>query len=166
MLDTALRAIICGHPIKVCLQMDKIVEIFDVIDKFHFTKGGYAEAEDHLLKFADCYAELNAEEAEFLRSQFDEKDRLGWFRVASSLFRHSFPKAGTEQKNKLCKIFFALYSFDNLEFGYDSIMDVISISSLIKPHIGMAKKNWGVYRRLTSNSLARNNLEAKIFRLR
>lgn len=135
----------------------------DIVNKFDFRKDDYFGAEEQLARFADSYSKLNAEEADCLRSDFQAKDRLKWLRIASTLFCKFFSDAGISRKNRLCKIFFALYSFDNLEFGFDSVMDVISVSDQMKNHADLAKKNWESFSKLTSNDAARNNLENKIY---
>lgn len=43
------------------------------------------------------------------------------------------------EKEKLCRIFFALYSFENLEFGFDGAMDVISVSDQRKAMLAWLK---------------------------
>ena len=107
--------------------MTEINKTQDIVTNFVFKKGDYLGAEDQLSRFADSYAKLSVEEADILRSQFQAKDRLGWLRIASTLLCKFFPEANTLQKNRLCKIFFALYSFENLEFGFDGVKDLISI---------------------------------------
>ncbi len=143
--------------------MSKIFELQDIVNGFNFKKGDYVGAEDQLSKFAEGYAQLSAEEAELLRGEFFAKDRLGWLRIASTLFIKGFSDADSMEKEKLCRIFFALYSFENLEFGFDGVMDVISVSDQMKDHAGMAKRNWNQFSKLTSNDAAKNNLENKIF---
>ncbi len=83
-------------------EMDKTR---DIVANFVFKKGDYLGAEEQFLKFADSYAKLSAEEADFLRSRFQAKDRFGWLRVSSTLFCKFFSDADTLHKDKLCKIF-------------------------------------------------------------
>ncbi len=94
---------------------------------------------------------------------FHAKDRLGWLRIASTLFCKLFSDVDTLHKDELCKIFFALYSFENLDFGFDGVNDVISVSEKLKGNTELARKNWNLFSKLTSNDMARNNLENKIF---
>ena len=143
--------------------MTNISKLQDIINSFSFKKGDYVGAEDQLSRFAESYAQLSLEEAELLRGEFDSKDRLGWLRIASTLFVKGFADANSMEKEKLCRIFFALYSFENLEFGFDGVMDVISVSDQMKDHAGMAERNWSQFGKLTSNNAAKNNLENKIF---
>ena len=142
--------------------MTEIDRARDIVTNFSFKKGDYLGAEKQLCSFADSYARLSVEEAGILRSKFIAKDRLGWFQIASTLFCKRFPEANTLQKDRLCKIFFSLYSFDNLDFGYDSVREVISISEMVKNHKEITQKNWKFFCGLTSNT-ARDNLENKIF---
>lgn len=143
--------------------MSNISKLQAIVNGFNFKKGDYVGAEDQLSRFAESYAQLSLEDAELLRSEFDSKDRLGWLRIASTLFVKGFADADSMEKEKLCRIFFALYSFENLEFGFDGVMDVISVSDQMKGHAGMAKRNWKQFSELTSNDAAKNNLENKIF---
>ncbi len=50
-----------------------------------------------------------------------------------------------------------------MDFGFDGVMDLISISEKVKGHTDLARKNWDFFSKLTSNDMARNNLENKIF---
>lgn len=143
--------------------MTEINKTQDIVTNFVFKKGDYLGAEEQLSRFADSYAKLSVEEADTLRNQFQAKDRLGWLRIASTLLCKFFPEANTLQKNRLCKIFFALYSFENLDFGFDGVKDVISISEKVKNYTEITQKNWNFFSGLTSNNTARNNLENKIF---
>lgn len=143
--------------------MNDVDNIQDIVASFTFKRGDYLSAEEQLLRFADSYAKLSVEEADILRSKFKAKDRLGWLRVASTLFCKFFSGADALRKDKLCKIFFALYSFENLDFGFDGLMDVISISEELKSHKELARKNWDFFSKLTSNEMAINNLENKVF---
>jgi hypothetical protein len=143
--------------------MSNISKLQAIVNGFNFKKGDYVGAEDQLSRFAEIYAQLSLEEAELLRGEFDSKDRLGWLRIASTLFVKGFADADSMEKEKLCRIFFALYSFENLEFGFDGVMDVISVSDQMKGHAGMAKRNWKQFSELTSNDAAKNNLENKVW---
>ena len=143
--------------------MNQIDKVRDIVENFEFTKGDYQGAEEQLYDFAECYAQLSIDEADELRCSFDARQRHSWLRVASTLFTKEFDEADMLRKDRLCKIFFALYSFDNLEFGYDSVMDIISISDQMKGHVEMAQKNWVIFSKITTRDTARNNLENKLF---
>lgn len=143
--------------------MSNISKLQAIINAFKFNKGDYVGAKDQLSRFSDIYAQLSLDEAELLRGEFDSKERLGWLRIASSLFVKRFADADSMEKEKLCRIFFALYSFENLEFGFDGVLDVIAVSDQMKAHAGMARKNWNKFSKLTSNDAAKTNLENKIF---
>ena len=134
--------------------MSDVLELLDIVERFPFAKGDYVGAEEQLSKFAENYALLSAEDAELLRGEFSAKDRLGWLRIASSLFMKVFAEADPMRKEKLCRIFFALYSFENLEFGFDGVMDVISVAGEINDHVDMAKRSWEIFSDLTSNDLS------------
>ena len=143
--------------------MKKIENVRNIASNFKFRKGDYLDAERQLFQFAKCYAELKPEEADILRSEFDAKDRLGWFRIASTLFSKEFPDADFSRKDRLCMFFFSMYSFDNLDFGYDGLMDTIYISHQMKCNLCLARKHWDQFSRLTGSNAARRNLESKIF---
>ena len=143
--------------------MTEVNKTHNIIADFAFEKGDYLGAEEQLSRFSDSYARLSADEAESLRNKFQAKDRLGWLRIASTLFCKFFSDADHLHKDKLCKIFFALYSFENLDFGFDAVNDVISVSEKLKSHTELARKNWDLFRVLTSNNMARNNLENNVF---
>jgi hypothetical protein len=144
--------------------MDNFDKAYDLAMKFCFQKGKYLDAERQLLSFAECYEKLNAEEANLLRSEFKAQDRLGWLRISTTTFLRLYPAADILQKENLCRIFFAFYSFDNLDFGYDSINDVISVSNEMKKDIDLSKKIWSIFREITSSEIATLNLEKKIFK--
>jgi hypothetical protein len=143
--------------------MSEVSKLLDIVNSFDFKKGDYLGAEEQLSMFAENYALLNAEDVELLRGKFCAKDRLGWLRVASTLLVKGFNDADSLRKEKLCRIFLALYSFENLEFGFDGVKDVIAVSDYMKSHAGMVKRNWDQFSKLTSSDTARNNLENKIF---
>ncbi len=143
--------------------MTDINTVYDIVNSIKFEYKDYLGAELQLLEFADNYAKLSPEEAEELRSVFDSKQRLGLFATSTSLFRKCFTEADAAQKDRLCKIFFALYSFDNLDFGYDSLLHVMSVADQIKAHRDLAKKHWNQFKVLTSRSNAIGNLENKLF---
>ena len=143
--------------------MAEISELQNIINGFNFERGNYIGAQKQLFFFAESYARLSIEEADRLRSNFDAKERLKWFRLASALMMRCFDSADELQKEKLFRIFFSLYSFENLEFGYDAVQNVISASYKMKKNIELSKKIWREYRDLTSNQIARNNIENKIF---
>ncbi len=135
-----------------------------LVETFKFAKQGYSSAEEQLIEFANLYAKLDPGSADQLRASIDSKVRLGLFGTASSLFQHSFPKAAETQRVRLLRIVFAMYSFDNLGFGYDSVRHIIDISKFIREeHELLAKKAWLPFRELTTNQIARNNLENHIF---
>ena len=143
--------------------MSTVSKLQDIVNNFDFKKGDYAGAKEQLSKFAEVYALLDAEDAELLRGKFCAKDRLGWLRIASALFNKSFADANLLQKEELCRIFFALYSFENLDFGFDGVMDVISVSDQMKDYADIAKRSWNQFSKLTSSDIAINNIENKIF---
>jgi hypothetical protein len=143
--------------------MDEYSNLLDIVDKFRFHKGDYVGAEKQLSVFTENYSKLSANKAELLRKRFDAKDRLGWLRIASTLFTKSFSDADPFRKEKLCKIFFALYSFENLEFGFDGVMDIDAVSDQLKDSSEIAIKCWAQFEALTSNDIARKNLENRIF---
>ncbi|MCB1961416.1 MAG: hypothetical protein KDE68_12985 [Rhodocyclaceae bacterium] len=143
--------------------MSTISKLQDIVNGFDFKKGDYAGAEAQLLNFTENYAQLGVDEIELLRGKFPAKDRLGWLRVASTVFVKEFAGADSVKQEKLCRIFFALYSFENLDFGFDGVMDVISVSDQMKKNVSIAKKNWEKFRNLTASDVARKNLENKIF---
>ncbi len=143
--------------------MTKVSVVENIVDRFSFAKGDYAGAESQLLKFAENYVQLSRSEAETVRCRYDSKMRLGWFRIAASLFEKLFADASHEQQQNLLKIFFALYSFENLGFGYDALMNVIKVSDQIKESDQDVIALWADYKTLTSNILAVDNLENKVF---
>ena len=143
--------------------MTEIDKAQEIIANFVFKKGDYLGAEEQLLRFADSYEKLSVEEADLLRSKFESKDRLGWLRIASTLFCKFFSDTDNLHQDRLCKIFFALYSFENLDFGFDGVRDLICCSEKVKDHQDLVRKNWNLFSTLTSNEVARNNLENKIF---
>lgn len=143
--------------------MSEFNNTYNIVANFVFKKGDYLGAEEQFSRFADSYVKLSIEEAQLLRSKFKAKDRLGWLQVFLTIFCKFFSDADISHKNRLCKIFFALYSFDNLGVGYDSVNCVILISGELKKHTELARRNWDLFSKLTSNDLAVGNLENKIF---
>lgn len=125
--------------------MKHIDQTIEIIKNFTFKKHDYIGAKEQLSQFSDSYAKLNLQEANDLRSIFKAKDRFGWLCVASTVFLELFPDANTLLKEELTKIFFAFYSFDNLDFGYDSVLYVIEVKKcVIEQHQTFAKKT-GLY---------------------
>jgi len=143
--------------------VDNYSNLLDIVNAFRFQKGDYDGAEKQLLLFTENYSTLSANKAELLRNQFDAKDRLGWLRLASTLFTKDFSKADPLRKEKLCRMFFALYSFENLEFGFDGVMDIDAVSDQIKAVPEIATKCWAQFKALTSNDVAKENLETRLF---
>lgn len=59
---------------------------------------------------------------------------------------------------------FAMYSFDNLGYGYDSVLDIIDISTLLRDDDErLAKEAWLPFKDLTTNKTAQKNLKNKLF---
>lgn len=143
--------------------MEKIADLRDIVLSFDFKKGDYRSAEQQLARFAELYAKLNLNDAELLRSEFDAKTRLGWLRIASSLIEKSFADADSTKKEDLCRIFFAMYSFQNLDFGYDGVLDVIALAEKFKGNQEISKKAWAPFRENMSREIAIKNLENKLF---
>ena len=141
----------------------KISTLQGIVDDFQFSKGNYAGAERQLSAFAECYSHLSPSQAQSLREMYSAKERLGWFKVGVSLVNKLFDDAPAQQKQDLLKIFFAFYSFENLDFGYDALMDVIDVSSKIKERNIGAENLWYIYRKLTKSQVAIRNLESKCF---
>ena len=88
---------------------------------------------------------------------------MGWLRIASTVFSKFFDQVEVSEKDKLVKIFFALYSFENLDFGYDAVLDLITVSNKMENYLYLAKKNWNIYSDITSNTIARENVESTLF---
>lgn len=129
--------------------MNQVDKVRSIVEGFEFKKGDYLGAEDQLSRFAEDYAQLSVDEADALRCSFDAKERLGWLGVACSLIRHSFSEADISRKAKLTRIFLALYSFDNLELGYDTLLNVRDIKSKFVGHESLIKESWKIYAKLT-----------------
>lgn len=143
--------------------MESYQAVEKIIDGFHFTKGDYSSAESQLLLFSQSYALLTDMQADAIRSSYSAKDRLGWLRIATVLLKKFFPEAPKIRKQALLKIFFSLYSFENLDHGYDAVMDLIEVSERVKGFEPEARILWAVYKPLTPNSVAVENLEKKFF---
>jgi len=136
---------------------------FEVACEFDLKNSSLSERNDQFLRFSRVYARLNPEEASVLRASFDAKDRLAFFHSAASLLLQEFSGASKERKFDLLKIFFSLYSFENLEFGFDGVLDVIAVSEKVHDFQEISKKAWEPFREITSNITARKNLESKLF---
>ena len=143
--------------------MTLIDDVGTIAESFEFKKGDYLGAEEQLSKFAENYLELSAAEADQLRCGFDAKERLGLLGAATSVFQKSFLSAEILRKDKLCMILFACYSFDNMEFGCDSLRHIMPVLGDLEDYQELAHKNWLPFRRLTSNEIARKNLENRLF---
>ncbi len=143
--------------------MDPVEKLTDLAHSFVFEKGDYEGVKVQFLKFTENYSKLNIEEADRLRDSFDAKIRLGWFGVSTRLFLHSIIDANATQKDELCMILFAFYSFDNLDFGYDSLLDLARVSNALNANNAIAKKNWPIFKKLTSRKIAIDNLESNVF---
>lgn len=143
--------------------MSNIAKLRDIALSFDFKKGDYIGAETQLSRFAELYSNLNLDEADILRTEFDAKVRLGWLRIASTLIDKSFANADTLEKENLCKTFFAMYSFENLDSGYDGVMDLIAVSEKLRDFQEISMKAWEPYKNNICRVNARRNLEDKIF---
>ncbi len=143
--------------------MEAYLTVEKIIKEFHFTKGDYASAERQLLLFSQSYALLTDMQADAIRSSYDAKDRLGWLRIATILLKKFFQVAPKLRRKDLLNIFFSLYSFENLDHGYDAVMDLIEVSEKVKDFEPEARILWDVYKPLTSNAVAVENLEKKLF---
>lgn len=143
--------------------MSRIDAAYDIVTNFQFKANDYSEAGVQFLRFSEEFVQLNASEADTLRSVFDSKDRFTLFGIAASVFRERIEDSEKRQKSNLCRIFFALYSFDNLEFGYDSLLYLEENSGKFKKIQELAKESWLPFKALTTNELAWKNLENKIF---
>lgn len=137
---------------------------FDAASEIDLRSPSWRQRKDQLREFSEAYSFLSEEEAITLRSTFDSKDRLAYFRSAASLFRDEFAEAAVDRKIELLRIFFALYSFDNLEFGYDSVQDVMAVSEEMRGYREVALREWEPFAQITSNDTAKKNLENKLFR--
>jgi len=126
---------------------------------FVIKKGDYEGVKLQFLKFSKNYSQLNVHEADKLRELFDPKIRNGWFKVTTSIFSHSFIDADDLQKDDLCGILFAFYSFDNLDFGYDSLRDLDSVINVFCENSTIVNKNWNVFKKLTSRKIAKDNMQ-------
>ena len=143
--------------------MDPIEKLTDLTRNFAFEKGDYEGVKIQFLKFAENYSQLNIDEADRLRDSIDAKIRMGWFGVSTSLFLHSVIDANSIQKDELCLILFAFYSFDNLDFGYDSLLDLARVSNILNENNATAKKNWLIFKKLTRRKIDIDKLENNIF---
>lgn len=143
--------------------MSQLNAAYDVINVVDFRRDGVDTLIEKLSAFADCYKKLSADDAKILRSGFDSKYKLGAFQSATALLQIKFGKFGSTSDRTLLEIFFALYSFDNLEFGYDSVISVIDASIILKGHEVLAKAIWLPFSVLTDNETAKRNLENKLF---
>lgn len=142
--------------------MSKLDEAFDIITSFRIKHHDQFDITDQALDFANCYISLSLNEASTLRDCFDAKEKLSKFRLMARNFQDRFEDADLTEKSELLTSLFALYSFDNLEFGYDSVLNLIDISDLVTNFQTLAKKQWKPFNLLTS-SLASANLANKLF---
>ena len=144
--------------------MTKVEELFELMGGLTFEKHGYAEAERQLTAFAGLYVALSPEEVRMLRGKVDGKKRLGLFQIASSIVMRLFHAAEIEQKRRLFNIMFATYSFDNLGFGYDTLIYLNGLVPLIRSDIQLARECWPPFKALSDDSRAINNLETTLNR--
>ena len=143
--------------------MNDMRKVEEIIANFNFKKGDYSGAEDQLHEFSLSYEKLSPKEADILRGRFTPKDKLQWLRIASTLFCKFYRIADNAHKAKLYKIFFSLYSFENLDFGLDGLKDLISISEIVGGEGVGLKESWECFKDLTSSDVAINNVEIKLF---
>lgn len=148
---------------KSVYAMKMIHKARDILAKVDFQKGDFRGAERQLANFAKVYTQLSIEEIDLLRGEFDSRLRLGYLRVSTSLLSKEIEDADLERKEKLIRIFFTMYSFENLEFGYDGLQDV----SLVMPYLQnckeLAQKNWVEFEKVTTSEIARINLKKILF---
>jgi hypothetical protein len=143
--------------------MEKIIELKNLIYGFNFVKGDYEAAACQLLQFSRLYEQSNISDAEKLREEFDPKKRLGWLATASSVLCKRYLSAEAREREGLVKIFFAAYSFDNMGFGYDSVVLLTHCKAELQNDIAKSKKIWCSFEPITTNTIAVKNLRNKIF---
>lgn len=141
--------------------MNAVERAVAVANGFAFKRGEYAEATRQLKTFADLYASLDPAQAHAVRQTFDPKQRLGWLVVATGLIRHGFSDAKRDERAELIHIFVAMFSCDNLDFGYDSLLQVDSARKILGDSRDLIKESWNHFAHLTENKLARSNFENK-----
>ena len=142
--------------------MELVEKLAGMARNFVIEKGDYEGVKVQFLKFSEIYSQLNKHEADRLRDLFDPKIRHGWFKVTTSLFSNCFINVDSLQKDDLCGILFAFYSFDNLDFGYDSLLDLDSVANMFSENSTIVNKNWNVFKKLTSRKVARDNMQSII----
>lgn len=138
--------------------MAKLEKLENLIKTWLAQTGCVAVSEENLLEFSKQYSILSPDEAEILRSKFDAKHKLRFFRVASSVFCKNFDEADDTKKRELLEMLYALYSLDNLDFGYDTLLTINDTLSLQNQVRNIAVDAWEKYEKLTSRQIAKRNL--------
>ncbi len=141
--------------------MSHLNDAYDTVCSMDYRHSDLAQRTSKLTAFAKAYVQLSNDEVNLLRASMDSKDKFDHFTQASYLFRHSFPEADINEKEKLLKAFFAFYSLDNMEFGYDTLLILDSVSNLMDGFADIAMTTWLPYVPLTG-SHAKNAMENRL----
>lgn len=137
--------------------MSKALVTANLIKSFRFVSGGHLDAENQLSKFSDCYFDLEANDADLLRKEFDAEFRHGLFRRSINVIENCFEGYGQEDRRRLCRILLATYSFENLEFDYNSLLYLRDVAPYLQEFKFLAASSLPQFRKLTTN---RNALSA------
>lgn len=142
--------------------MDEAARAEALFREFRVARGDYAAAERQLLAFADLWLRLDPAQAAALRGRVDPKARLGRLVAACSVLRHEFAGAEGARQAALARMLFALVSCDDLDFGYDTLLQVDGVLPLFAGHGDMARQAWAAAAPLSANPLTQQNIAARL----
>lgn len=159
----ASKEIICFLQNRKEPEMTQSIDIKKFASNPQFNEGDYIDAEKKMYSFYEKYSNITKEEALEIRNSIDPKYRAKLFRIASSILKKLYEKSNELEKERLIKIFFASFSFDNLNFSYNSIHEINKCTSFLKEDITLSRKIWEGFKPKTSNKTAIETIEKKIF---
>lgn len=142
--------------------MSNLDKAFDAINNIDLRSNDITKILNQLIFFSSLFAELTKSEVDILRSSYDAKFKLDIFSLSSIVFHSFFIESNLNRKKELLIMLYTLYCFDNLDFGYDSVLRLISTADLIKNDVELAKELWLPFENITCE-LARENLKNKFF---
>lgn len=141
--------------------MSHLDEAYDIVCSMDYRYSDLVQRTSKLTAFAKAYVQLSNDQVNLLRASLGSKDKLDHFTQASYLFKRSYPEADINEKEQRLQAFFAFYSLDNMEFGYDTLLILDSALELMDGCDDIAMEAWLPYRHLT-DALPKEALENRL----
>ncbi|NVJ92768.1 MAG: hypothetical protein HWE34_13990 [Methylocystaceae bacterium] len=142
--------------------MSYIETAYDIVTNDDFWK---CSDQDRLIKalaFHDALSRLSKVDADLLRSCVDSKDRLSYFSQVSVWFAINFPEAHKEVQERWLCVLLAFYAFDNMGFGYDTLLHIDAVLPHLRTQSYLTRNAWNCHRHLV-DELPLRAFESRVF---